>query len=617
MFEYEKYEQLLNNPEEAKKYCLSLQNDFIAQAELIMLDIIFFHEKPFPVNYQKLEEYLKLFKRTGNKRGYVRVVSNLTFYSIDLRYYTATKKYAEITIKYLPDYIEAKIALAFANIKLNKDIDSSFEFLKSQCNNDDLSTEVKNLCYTGISDYFCIKHMFIEGYNFFEKSLIYCHNKALPRREMLNMTIEQNADLDRINEAYEMYKEYADDEEKKSIIFYISDRLFNLRLCKEALDYVEKAYEFDLNKNELDNIHIFKARCKGINKDYQGVMEEINQISEHEVDNNPYIAYLIATTIFLKDDRREFNKGIESLKRAYSIAPSDENLANLINGYLMNEQYTEAEQIMNTHKFDKRNPIYLYYQGIIFMKKGAWKKAEQRLFNYMIKVRTRIPEYAYVAVRNTPIKKAIFKDYENGNTLNDIRHQANMNLHGFGMATTPNVSLAISLLEKKQEDLEFNNCAISILGNAYLKNNEEEKAFTLFKKGHERYINYKDNCTCSTGFYCYCLANGIGVTRNEDEAFRILDELSLTSMSNICVFTYVEYCIKYNKKLEKAWTLLENLHEWRYNAGKYFMMAKLASLLNKKPAKYLKQLKKCLKHVPIEEKLHYLDDPETFYLTNI
>ena len=617
MFEYEKYEQLLNNPEEAKKYCLSLQNDFIAQAELIMLDIIFFHEKPFPVNYQKLEEYLKLFKRMGNKRGYVRVISNLTFYSIDLRLFSSTKKYAEITIKYLPDYTEAKIALAFANIKLNKDINDSFEFLKTQCNNDELSIEVKNLCYTGISDYFTGKLMFEEGYKFFEKCLIYCRDKALPRREMLNMIIGQKTDLEKINEAYDMYKDFADDEEKKAIIFYIADKLFNERLCKEALEYVEKANEFHLDQGEIDNIHIFKARCKGMNKDYQGVMEEINQISENEAKNNPYVAYLIATTTFLNDDRREFSKGIEALHVAYKMAPSDENLANLINGYLINEQYEDAKNIMKTYKLNKKNPIYLYYKGVIYMKNGDWNKAEQHFFNYMIKVRMRIPEYAYVARRETPIKKAIYKDYENGKTLNDIKQQANMHLHGFGIASLPNISLAISLLENKKDDPDFDNCALSLLGNAYLKKDENEKAFLLFKKGHERYINYKDNCTCSTGFYCYCLVNGIGVEKNELEAFKILDNLNPTSMSNICVFTYVQLCIKHNKNLEKAWSLLENLNEWRYNAGKYYMMVKLAPSLNKKVSKYSKKLKKCLKHVPISEKLHYLDDPSTYYLTNI
>ena len=79
-----------------------------------MLDIIFFHENPFAENYISLQKYHDIFKRTGNKHGYLRVVSNLAFYSLDLNDISNTRKYALSTLKYLPDYTEVKIVLAFA-----------------------------------------------------------------------------------------------------------------------------------------------------------------------------------------------------------------------------------------------------------------------------------------------------------------------------------------------------------------------------------------------------------------------------------------------------------------------------------------------------------------------
>ena len=55
--------------------------------------------------------------------------------------------------------------MAFANLKLGKDIESSFEFLKTQSNNNELSSEMKNICFTGISEYYARKSLFEEGYN--------------------------------------------------------------------------------------------------------------------------------------------------------------------------------------------------------------------------------------------------------------------------------------------------------------------------------------------------------------------------------------------------------------------------------------------------------------------
>lgn len=617
MFNYEVYEKLLNNPEEAKAYCESLPNDLVAQSELIILDIIFFHQHRFLENYVKLQKYLNVFKRTGNKRGYIRIISNLTFYSIDLNLFLDTKKYAEITIKYLPDYEEAKVALAFANLKLGKDIESSFEFLKTQSNNNELSSEMKNICFSGISEYYARKSLFEEGYKFFEKSFIYSNEIKILRREMLNMALGNIINYENVMNCYDAYIETCDEEEIISLTFFIADKLLTNKFFDETKVFIEKLSEFKLNEEDMDALHILKARHYGMQKDYDNALKELNLISENTQKSNPYVSYLYATTIFLNDDRRKFKEGVEYLQKTYDLYPNDENYSNLINGYLISEDYEEAEKLMKSGKINKKNPIYLYYNGVIHMKKGDWNKAERELFNYMVKIKTRIPEYVYAAKTNTPIKKAIFKDYANGNTLNDIRHQANMYLHGFGEYKTPNIEKSIKLLEEKLDSKSFDNCCISLLGNAYLKNKENKKAFDLFEKGHKRYIEYKDNCTCATGFYCYCLSNGIGTIKNEEESFNILDSLDPKTMSNICVFTYVDLCIKYNKNLEKAWTMLENLHEWRYNAGKYFMMIKLAPYVNKKIKKYKKMLNKCLKHLPVLEKIHYLEEQNTFYLTNI
>lgn len=616
MFHFEDYEKLIDNPEEAKKYCLLFSDSFEAQAELIMLDIIFFHEKPFAENYISLQKYHDIFKRTGNKHGYLRVVSNLAFYSLDLNDISNTRKYALSTLKYLPDYTEVKIVLAFANIKLNKDIEDSFEFLKTQCNNQELTEEIRKVCFSAIAEYFGKKGLFEEGYKFFEKCFIYSNDKYILRREMLNMVLGQETDILKIRDAYENYAELIESDEKTHLIFFISDRLISEKYFEEANRYLKELESLELQQSEKDILLSLTARIKGMSKDYDGAMNDLLQISEKEREHNPYIPYLMATTIFMKDDRRYFKEGIDYVSKTFELNPCEENFSNLINAYLIAEDYEKAEQTLKSYHIKFVHPIFMYYKGVIYMKKGQWNKAEQHLFNYMVKIKYRVPEYAYAASRNTPIKKALLNDYKVGKTLNDIRHQAIMSLHGFGTYEV-NPEHSIKLLEEHVESDSFDSCCMAVLGNAYLRTNKIDKAINLFKKGHDRYVNYQDNCTCCTGFYCYCLANGIGIDKNEEEAYKILSEINPVSISDIGVYTYVDLSIKNNKNLDKAWNMLENLHEWRYNIGKYYMMLKLAPLLNKKIGKIKRMFKKCLKHVPLAEKIHYMDNPETFYLTNI
>lgn len=616
MFHFEDYEKLINNPEEARKYCLFFPDSFEAQAELIMLDIIFFHEKPFAQNYADLQKYHDVFKRTGNKRGYIRVVSNLTFYSLDLNDIKNTQKYALATLKYLPDYTEIKVVLAYANIRLNKDIEESFNFLKTQCNNEELTEEIRKVCFSAISEYFSKKNMYQEGYKFFEKCFLYSNDKYILRREMLNMVLGQETDIQKIREAYQNYAELIEMDEKMHLIFFLSDRLISEKYLEEAIIYLNELEDAELNTNEKDIYLSLTARIKGMSKDYDGAMNDLLQISENEREHNPYIPYLMATTIFMKDDRRLFSEGIKYVEKTFELNPNAENLSNLVNACLIAEDYEKAEHTLKSYNIKMVHPIFMYYKGIIYLKKGLWNKAEKCLFNYMLKIKQRVPEYAYVASRNTPIKKALLNDYVTGKTLNDIRHQAIMSLHGFGKLDVK-PELSIKLLEEHLDSESFDSCCMAVLGNAYLRVNQIDKALKLFEKGHERYVTFKDNCTCCTGFYCYCLANGIGVDKDEEKAYEILSELNPISISDIGVYTYVDLSIKHNKNLDKAWLMLENLHEWRYNIGKYYMMLKLAPLLNKKVGKIKRMFKNCLKHVPLAERIHYMDNPESFYLTNI
>lgn len=617
MFEFEKYEKMVEmSPSDAKEYCKMYPKDLMAQVELIILDIIFFHEKSFENNYIELQRYYDLFKKTNNKMGLVRVASNLVFYSFDLNDIQNTKKYATTTLKYLPEYLEIKAILANVNVRLDIDLEESFEFSKKYCNSDELNQEVRNVCFSTIGDYFYKKGLFEEGHKFFEKCFLWSKDRIVLRRELLNMSLGSLKDFNLLKEDFDNYIELIENEEKKHLIHNIVDRLINENYIDEAEKYLNELQGIELNDEDEKTFILDRARIKGSKKDYDGALEELNKLSNEDIDSHAYASYLLGTTIFLKNDRRLFSRGIECLINAYNAYPTDENLVNVLNTLHMNYEYEKLEEYLKKMK-DKKKPAYLYYAALIEITKGEWDKAEKLIFAYMMKIKRRVGEYTYVARKQNNITTAIFKDYAAGSTINDIRIQAIMNLHGFGVTSIYNAETAKNLLEKKIDDNGFDNCCMSVLGNAYLKLGEKEKAFSMFEKGHKRYLEYKDTCTCTTGFYCYCKAFGEGTNQDEEEAFTILDAINIRTLSDVGLYTYTHLCIKKKVNLEKAWEALENLHEWRYNIGKYYMMLKLAPLLGKATKKIKKMYKKCLKHLPMGEKLHYLDNPDSFYLTNI
>ncbi len=617
MFEFDKYEKIVEmSPIDAKEYCKMYPDNLMAQVELIILDIIFFHENSFENNYFDLQKYYNLFKKSHNKVGLIRLASNMVFYSFDLNDIQNTKKYATTTLKYLPNYLEVKLLLANVNIRLGIDLEESFEISKKYCNSEELSQEMKNVCFSTIGDYFSVKGLFKEGHDFFEKCFLWSKDRIILRRELLNMSLGRLNDFNLLKEDFENYALLIEKEEKKHLIHNIVDRLINENHILEAEEYLSKIQDMDLNDEDKKTFILDRTRIYGSKKEYDAAIAELNKLSKEDVDSNAYASYLLGTTIFLKGDRRFYDRGIECLINGYNSYPTDENLVNVLNALNINYEYEKLEIYLKKMK-NKNKPAFLYYSSIIEITKGKWKNAEKLMFAYMMKTKKRIGEYAYVVKKPDNITTAIFKDYAAGSTLNDIRIKAIMNLHGFGITTSYNAEIAKNLLEKMIDDEEFDNCCMSVLGNAYLKLGEKEKAFSIFEKGHKRYVEYKDSCPCTTGFYCYCKVFGEGINQDEDEAFEILNSINIRTLSDVGLYTYAYLCMKKKVNLEKVWEALENFNEWRYNIGKYYMMLKIAPILGKRTNRIKRMYKKCIKYVPTRERMHYLENPDIFYLTNI
>lgn len=617
MFNFHQYEEILiKSPDEAKKYLEQYPNDPFAQSELINLDIVFFHQKRFRENYYELQKFYNYFIKRNHKLGIMRAGSNLAFYSFDLDDIDNTRIYAQKVLKYLPEYLEIKILLASVNIRLNKDEEESFNFLLSKYKEENIAVEMKNVILSAIGEYYFKHKEFKKGRDFFEKCFLLNHDKLILRRELLNMSLGELKDLNLLWEDYLKYKELIDEEETFLLCQNICEKLMDIDAIDEATKYLieSKQYIKD-NKNEI----IYKLneiRLLGTSKLYKEALELINSIQEEAVINSPYYNFLKATTIFLYEDRRLYNEGINCFKKLYELIPSDENLQHIINAYnQMNEFKIMGEYVERFS--NKKDPVYKYYKGLVFMSQGKYDKSEQCFIKYSLKSKRKVYEYVYVAKRNNLIKKSLVDLFAKDSNVAAYLHQASMELHGFGKTSISNPNKAIDIIINNIEKEKYVNETRTILGNAYLALNEEEKAFELFNEGHNKYLEYLDNSLSCTGFYCYCKALGIGTNKDEQEAFEILETLTNSYMDDVCSYTYAYLCIKNNKNLEKAWAVLEKVNEWRYDTGKYFLMLKLAPLLGKKTKKIYKKYKECLKNVPTREKEHYLKNPEIFYLTNV
>jgi len=617
MFDFHYYEEILvRSPEEAQKYLEQFPNDPFAKSELINLDIVFFHQQRVIDNYLELQKYYNYFIKQNHKLGIMRLGSNLTFYSFDLDDIANTRIYAQKVLKYLPEYLEIKILLASVNIRLGKEEIDSFNFLLSIYKEENIAREMKNVILSSIGEYYFKHKEYKKGRDFFEKCFLLNNDKLVLRRELLNMSLGELKDFDLLWEDYLKYKELIDEEETFLLCQNICEKLMDIENIKEAERYLKESEQFILDKKG-EMVHLLnKIRLLGVSKLYKEALELIDSIKEETVINSPYFNFLKGTTIFLNEDRRLYDEGINCFKKLYQIMPSDENLQHIINAYSQMNKFELMHEYLDKFK-NKKDPVYQYYQGLVLMGQGKYDQSEKCFLKYMSKTKRKVYEYVYVSKNNSPIKKAIIESFASDTCHAAYLHQASMEFHGFGKTNKSNPNKAKEIILNNIEKEKYVNETRSILGNIYLALNEEEKAFELFKEGHDSYLNFLDNSLSCTGFYCYCKALGIGTDKDENEAFEILESLTHEYMDDVCSYMYAYLCLVNNVHLEKAWNVLEQVNEWRYDTGKYFLMLKLAQKLGKKTNKLLRKYKESLKNVPVREKEHYLNNPEIFYLTNV
>lgn len=194
---------------------------------------------------------------------------------------------------------------------------------------------------------------------------------------------------------------------------------------------------------------------------------------------------------------------------------------------------------------------------------------------------------------------------------------ANMLLHG-ECNLKVNYELAKEYIDKAISEDKNDHCLNSLLGNIYLIKSDYETAVSIFKKQYDMYKKGID-CPCSVVFYCYCLANGLGLSENKNEAYNILDSIVRDNLGDINengIGLYTDLGIELGKDLNEILGYVNNVHERRYSATVYYSKIKLKKLLKIDYKDDYKMFKKSLKYVGSQERMYYKNNPKSIYLNN-
>ena len=134
----------------------------------------------------------------------------------------------------------------------------------------------------------------------------------------------------------------------------------------------EKLVPEDISQNH----HILRGKTYYFKKNYTSAIDEFNQVVESDAsDSDKALALTYMGMIY--DDKGDYNKAIETLKRALKYKPDDTTvLKNLALAYRHKKDYPNAlATITRAIAIDDNNPDLLLLQGNIFFDMGRFPDA--------------------------------------------------------------------------------------------------------------------------------------------------------------------------------------------------------------------------------------------------
>lgn len=617
MFSLDAYFELARvDVNKAKEYCLKYEDDIFAKCELVILDIGYFNQRNLEENSSLLKEYYTKLKKSNYKDRIGYIIASSCF---DLFDYNEVVKYGKnIVNKINNEYLSAIYNLSLVYLRKENDeiIDNLTSILYSSGNN--FSSVLIHALIYAIGNYYFLKGNNKKADEVFSKCYLILENKEVIARASLRLRVYHDGNEDRLREDFNTWRNFST---KEFHYLFFSDLVQLYDFAQVAPELTKDIHE-ELISNGLvddkDNEYMNSATIEYCLSNYKEAYEIFKKINNEKLHAKKDILFNFADTIYNTRDRRLYGEAIEIIKGLVSSNELNESMNRymlhvLRSIYYEQHEFAKLEQLMDEHKQIFSNEL----KGLCLASRGEYDLA----FNYIKKDynETKKPSayYNFFKVKDDAVSDKIFNDFNSGKTGEDYRNLALMYFHGFGIAKSIDTNKALEYAIKGRNMEPNRNCHCSVLGAIYLALNEYDKAFNLFKEGYKSYINHKENCACSLGFYCYCLIFGYGCKKDEDKAFKILDEFNYKDASDVIVYDYAYLCLKRNVNLKRAYDLLLEHNEWRYDLGKYFLLIKVAKKLGLEYKGFEKKFKENIKHVPIREREYYKSNPEVFYLTNI
>lgn len=617
MFDYQKFQELFQtNLVEADKYIdqaisQGVKSPLLKLAE-VMIDLTLHHKKSYAECYKIVHSLL--FKIPQDHLG--QAMYYLLLLATDCGYYNKTIRIANEFLKrgIEEPFVFACLARAYVNTKgKEKDAEIAIEKVLGrginagdECLNTAIDARIQ--LYVKNNDY--------NGAREFINRLYFL---SLPNDFLLyhELTTELKFKPINIERITSIIDNQTKDDLKVSALLEVLDYLLNNEIYDQIDLFLDKLKPFADKDLSVYLSYVTRSAfyLVFIKKNAQEYLDLVGKLDAETLSQQPFIMFY-AGQAYRRFNTYESNLiAIEWFKKVISANPIDSyiNLGQIAQKIGNLELLKEAsdELIKNREPFGFDLAIEYYAKG-----KGDFDTASKLIKKY--KRFNPFNMYLYNKFRYSA-KGLVNSVISSKKNYFCYRQLAASYLNGY-LNRKRNIKKALLFATKAYEMNNNDNCVLSMLGHVYYVQEEYEKAFELFKKGYERYVEEESSCSCCLPFYVLSLYEGKGVAKDEDTAYQILKDnvkhfAYEQSENALNLFAYLS--IMRNENLELAFELLQNHHEYRYEVGKYYYLVWLAKLLKKDASKYESILKKNLKKASKMERNHYKKPNQNVFMTNI
>lgn len=590
------------------------------EAYYYMITIDYFH-----IGDKSLEEYYRLFKnlyKLAGKKYLPAYINPLASIAFNLKDYKFCFSLLEKGMKY--KLLDGYLTYLYASCiwQLEKNIEKAESFLTNIIENNVDDDSVLGACYELKALMYAEKYGYDEALRVIQHMYVSLESKDLIDYTELKVLFKLNDDK-LIEEFLDRIKEYKSKEAlsfcyNQVVEFYEKQNNF-VMVLKYIKTVVEEFLDFYTSK---DFVYNYYATILLNLEKYDELEDVIRLINLDNCDLEQW-SNVMYKYFSLAVHKMNYKEAEEIAIECFEKSKDQEWFFLLTDLYIFIGEYKKSLSLLqditkkNDVKVDLNRLNYNYLRTYRYL--GEYDLAVK----YGKDVREFNNGYALLrhkmAVDTNPKKyyKKLFNKCINENDSVCYYGLSNMYFHGDN-GVKPSSELALKYISKAILIEKDDNCVNSLLGNIYLENNEIDKAVQLFKNAKDVYQPNKD-CPCCVVFYCYVLSKGIGVNKNEEEAFEILDNIVSNHVEDINetgIGLYAMLGIKLNKDLNKILSYVEKVHERRYSTIVYFVKVKLKKSLNIDYKDDLKMFKKSLKYASLKEKIHYKKNNDEIYMNN-